>query len=154
MISPSITRFGARALIVDDDLGKLDTSLGRAVEGLARALEERDVGVVRALSFEDGRAVVASDASIQAAALNWDLGTDDAGSHRQAMELLEKLRERHGEVPVFLLAERTTATRTITIEVAEMVDEFVWIMEDTPDFVAGRIIAAIGRYRASILPPY
>src|SRR3954469_22112413 len=154
MISPSITRFGARALIVDDDLGKLATSLGRAAEGLALVLEEREVDVVRALSFEDGRAVVASDASIQAVVLNWDLGTDDAGAHRQAMELLEKLRERHGEVPVFLSAERKTATRTITIEVAEMVDEFVWMLEDTPDFLAGRILAAIGRYRASVLPPY
>ena len=54
----------------------------------------------------------------------------------------------------FSPAERKTATRTITIEVAEMVDEFVWMLEDTPDFLAGRILAAIGRYRASVLPPY
>ena len=33
-------------------------ALGRATEGLARALEERDVDVVRALSFEDGRSIV------------------------------------------------------------------------------------------------
>ena len=117
-------------------------------------LEERGVDVARAYSLEDGQAVVVADASIQAVLLNWDLGADDDGSHRQAMELLEKLRERHGEVPVFLLAERKTATRTITIEVAEMVDEFVWMLEDTPDFLAGRILAAIGRYRASVLPPY
>ena len=51
---------------------------------------------------------------------------------RQARALLDKLRERHGEVPVFLLADRKTATRTITIDVAEMVDEFVWMLEDTP----------------------
>ena len=106
--------------------------------------------MARAYSLEDGQALVVSDASIQAVLLNWDLGADDKGSHRQAMELLEKLRERHGEVPVFLLAERATATRTITIEVAEMVDEFVWMLEDTPDFLAGRVVAAIGRYRASI----
>ena len=154
MVSMGARPFRPRALIVDDDLGKLDTSLGRAAEGLARVLEQRDVEVVRALSFDDGRAVVAADASIQAVVLNWDLGADDKGSHRQAMELLAKLRERHGEVPVFLVAERSTAIRTITIEVAEMVDEFVWILEDTPDFIAGRIVAAIGRYRASLLPPY
>ena len=149
-----VNSFRARALIVDDDLANLNTTLGRAAEGLARSLEQRDVDVVRAFSFEDGEAVVVSDAAIQAVLLNWDLGTDDEGSHRQAMDLLGKLRERHGEVPVFLLAERRTATRTITIEVAEIVDEFVWLLEDTPDFIAGRILAAIGRYRASVLPPY
>ena len=154
MIDHRAQQFRARALIIDDDLAKLETSIGRAAEKLARTLEERGVDVARAYSLEDGQALVVSDASIQAVLLNWDLGADDKGSHRQAMELLEKLHERHGEVPVFLLAERATATRTITIEVAEMVDEFVWMLEDTPDFLAGRVLAAIGRYREQLLPPY
>jgi arginine decarboxylase len=154
MINHSNRPFRPRALVVDDALAKLDTSLGRATAGLARALEERGVDVVRALSFEDGRATVVADASIQAVLLNWDLGGDDEGSHRQATALLEKLRERHGEAPVFLLGSRESAKRTITIEVAEMVDEFVWLLEDTADFVAGRVMAAMERYRASILPPY
>ena len=42
----------------------------------------------------------------------------------------------------------------MTIEIAEMVDEFVWLLEDTADFVAGRVMAAIQRYRAQLLPPY
>jgi arginine decarboxylase len=42
----------------------------------------------------------------------------------------------------------------MTIEIAEMVDEFVLLLEDTADFVAGRIMAAIERYRAQLLPPY
>ena len=89
--SDMVNSFRARALIVDDDLANLNTTLGRAAEGLARSLEQRDVDVVRAFSFEDGEAVVVADAAIQAVLLNWDLGTDDEGSHRQAMELLEKV---------------------------------------------------------------
>src|SRR5215471_1137174 len=154
MIDRNAKPLRARALIIDDGLAKLDTSLGRAAEGIARALEERDVDVVRALSFEDGRAIVTADASIHAVLLNWDLGSDDERSHRQAVPLLEKLRERHGEAPVFLLGDREGAARTITIEVAEMVDEFVWLLGDTADFVAGRVIAAMHRYRAALLPPY
>ena len=154
MIDSSAKPLRPRALIVDDGLAKLDTSLGRAAEGIARALEERDVDVVRALSFEDGRAIVVADASIQAVLLNWDLGGDDKNSHHLAARLLEKLRERHGEAPVFLLGDREGAARTITIEVAEMVDEFVWLLADTADFVAGRVTAAMHRYRASVLPPY
>jgi hypothetical protein len=36
----------------------LTPSIGRAAEGLARALEERDVDVIRALSFDDARSIV------------------------------------------------------------------------------------------------
>ena len=57
-------------------------------------------------------------------------------------------------MPVFLPADRKRVKGSITIEVAEMVDEFVWLLEDTADFVAGRVMAAIQRYQAQLLPPY
>ena len=57
-------------------------------------------------------------------------------------------------VPVFLLADREGAKRSITVEVAEIVEEFVWLLEGSADFVAGRVVAAMARYREQILPPY
>jgi arginine decarboxylase len=143
-----------RALIVDDALGRPDTALGRAAESLASALEARNVEVIRAQSFEDGRAIVGTDSSLGAVLLDWNLGSNDGDSHEQATALLHKLRERLAAVPVFLLADRELTRGSMTIEVAEMVDEFVWLLEDTADFVAGRVLAAIQRYQAHLLPPY
>jgi arginine decarboxylase len=140
--------------VVDDGLAKLDTAIGRAAESLATSLEARNVEVIRALSFEDGQAIVSFDASIRAVLLNWNLGADGASTHAQATALLHKLRERHADAPVFLLADRELAKGSITIEIAEMIDEFVWLLEDTSDFVAGRVMAAIHRYQAQLLPPY
>ena len=154
MINPSRKTLQPRALIVDEGFAHPETAIGRAAEGLAQALEEHDVDVLRAFSLEDAHAIVGSDSSLRAVLLDWDLGADDEHSHAQATAVLRKLRERHGEVPVFLLADREGVTRTITIEVAEMVDEFVWLLEDTADFIAGRVLAAMERYRASVLPPY
>jgi arginine decarboxylase len=154
MLNPHTGPLRPRALIVDDGLARLETAAGRAVESLAVALDTRNVDVTRALSFEDGLAIVSFDASLRAVLLNWDLGADRAETHAQATRLLEKLRERHADVPVFLLADRERAKGTITIEVAEMVDEFVWLLEDTTDFVAGRVVAAIHRYESQLLPPY
>ncbi len=154
MINPSRRTLQPRALIVDEGFAHPETAIGRAAEGLAQALEEHDVDVLRAFSLEDAHAIVGSDSSLRAVLLDWDLGADDEHSHAQATAVLRKLRERHGEVPVFLLADREGVTRTITIEVAEMVDEFVWLLEDTADFIAGRVLAAMERYRASVLPPY
>ena len=154
MLNPTAGPLRPRALIVDDALARPDTAVGRAAESLASALESRNVEVIRALSFEDGRAIVGSDSSLGAVLLDWNLGSNDKGSHDQATALLQKLRERLEEVPVFLLADRELTRGSMTIEVAEMVDEFVWLLEDTADFVAGRVLAAIHRYQAQLLPPY
>jgi arginine decarboxylase len=154
MPDPVTRPLRSRALIVDDGLARPETATGRAIESLAAALDVRSVDVARALSFEDGHAIVTYDASLRAVLLNWDLGADCDETHAQATRLLHKLRERHADVPVFLLADRERAKGTITIEVAEMVDEFVWLLEDTADFLAGRVLAAIHRYEAHLLPPY
>ncbi len=143
-----------RVLVVDDELAKLDTALGRAVENLAAALEARNIDVLRAISFEDGQASVVSDASLRAVLLDWNLGINSDGTHAQATALLHKYRERHETAPVFLLADRERTRGTITVEVAEMVDEFIWPLEDSADFIAGRVMAAIRRYEAQLLPPY
>jgi arginine decarboxylase len=143
-----------RVLIVDDALARPDTALGSAAENLVTALETRNVDVARALSLEDGKAIVGYDASLASVLLNWNVGRNDEATHAEAASLLYKLRDRHAATPVFLLADRKHTRGSMTIEVAEMVDEFVWLLEDTADFIAGRVMAAVGRYRAQLLPPY
>src|SRR5262245_6867271 len=154
MLNPTAVPLRPRVLVVDDELARLDTALGRAAENLASALEARNIDVVRALSYEDGQAIVSADASLRALLLDWNLGLNSEGTHAQATALLHKLRERNSGAPVFLLAEREQTRGTMTIEVAEMVDEFVWLLEDSADFIAGRVMAAIRGYEAQLLPPY
>jgi arginine decarboxylase len=141
-------------LVVDDALAHPETAIGRAAEAIASELVALNCDVVRALSFEDGEAIVGSDASLRAVILNWHLGTEGKTARQQAPVLLERLRERHAGVPVFMTADRKLVRGNMTIDVAEMVDEFVWLLEDTADFVAGRVMAAIHRYQAQLLPPY
>ena len=50
------------------------------------------------------------------------------------------------------MAERGQAT-DIPIDVMEMVDEFVWTLEDTAAFVGGRVEASIRRYIDTMMPP-
>ena len=50
------------------------------------------------------------------------------------------------------MAERGEAS-AIPVEVMEMVDEFIWTLEDTAAFVGGRVVAAIRRYLEVMLPP-
>src|SRR5689334_8263648 len=95
-----------RVLMVDDALARPETAIGRAAEAIAAGLAGRNCDVVRALSFEDGEAIVGFDASLRAVLVNWHLGTEGKTAHEQAPALLKKLRERHPQVPVFLTADR------------------------------------------------
>ena len=55
-------------------------------------------------------------------------------------------------MPIFLMAERGD-TENLNAEVMRSRDEFIWMLEDTTFFIAGRIMAAMRRYREAIAPP-
>ena len=108
---------------------------------------------MESLSAEDGLAKVVSDAAIHCIFVNWTFGGNDKRSQAQATELLQGLRRRNAKIPVFLMADRKV-TGTISVEVADLADEFVWMLEDTASLIAGRAQAAIERYIEELLPPF
>src|SRR3954447_10571473 len=142
-----------RVLIVDDDLAQRTTAGGRAIRGLADELQARRLHVVEAFSREDGLSPADPHSPIHTVFVNWTLGKNDRRSHDEATDLLRAVRSRNAKVPIFLMADRKVAG-TITIEVATLADEFVWLLEDTAAFVAGRTQAAVERYLQGLLPPF
>ena len=153
MIERTTRPLPRRVLMVDDDLAQPATAGGRAVRTLADELRARGIEVVEAFSFEDGVATAVSDAAIHSFFVDWSLGSNDNRSHAQATGLLRAIRSRNARVPIFLMADRKVAG-TVTVEVAALADEFVWILEDTAAFLAGRAVAAIERYIQGLLPPF
>src|SRR3954466_7971881 len=102
MLTATAAAIRPRVLVVDDALARPETAIGRAAEAIAATLASRNCDVVRALSCEDGEAIVGFDASLRAVLVNWHLGTGGQTAHEQAPALLRKLRERHPHVPVFM----------------------------------------------------
>jgi arginine decarboxylase len=155
MIQRSIKRLSWRALVVDDELPAL-TAEGRATRALVQELQGRAVEVVEAASAEDGASVVVSDSAIHAVLVDWTLGDQNGGrargDHDSARRLIRQVRERNDKIPIFLMAERGEAS-SIPVDVMEMVDEYIWTLEDTAAFVGGRVVAAIRRYVDVMLPP-
>lgn len=144
--------FGLKALMVDDEL-QLPTANGRAARALVEELRNRDADVVESMSSDDARAIIISDPSIQCILLDWCLGDDDPKTHAKAKSLLSLIRSRNVHVPVFLMVERGHAS-SISAQEMRMTDEIIWALEDTVHFIAGRVIAAILRYRDQITPPF
>ena len=137
------------ALVVNDELHE-PSAAGRATRDLITDLEQRNVEVLAAATAEDAQAIVASNPGVQAVILDWDLHRDP--EHAKSSLVLTALRARNTAMPVFLLAERSSAA-LIPAAIMGQVDDFIWLLEDTPDFIGGRIVAAIGRYRNQLLPP-
>jgi arginine decarboxylase len=149
MTTPIEQRLPRRALIVNNEFERNSAS-GRAGRALRDDLTARGVDVITSHAMEDAAAIVGSDASLQVIIVDWDLEGDT--NHEGARDLLKRIRERSGTIPVFLSATRSSAS-SIPLEAMQRADDFIWLLEDTPDFIGGRIIAAIDRYRAQVLPP-
>ena len=154
MIESGSKQVKSKVLVVEQGLADLDTALGRSAHTLITELEDRGVIVIGAYSYQDGLASIVSDAGIHALLISWQLPGDLPDRVRPAVALVQEFRKRHEKSPVFLVAETSHEVQQITEDVMSQVDEFVWLLEDTADFIAGRVMAAIRRYRAQLLPPY
>ena len=68
-------------------------------------------------------------------------------------KFITSLHTRQENVPVFLLAENEKAIESLRAETFNKINEYVWLLEDSPVFTMERISAAIERYRKQLLPP-
>jgi arginine decarboxylase len=140
-----------KVLLVNNDLDATNAK-GTACRKLIDDLTRMDTDVIGSLSIPDAESIVISDPGIDCIIIDWDIGEQDT-THAEATRLIELLRSRNTMIPVFLTAERTAASG-IPTGIMEKVSDFVWLLEDTPAFIAGRIVAAMGRYRRQLAPPF
>jgi arginine decarboxylase len=127
--------------------------LADQLERICARLAEEGYGVVRAGTDEDALALVHSRADLAAALVSWDLQDADGGHERPAELVLRALMARFTRLPVFLVTSATSVD-DLPLWVSEVVCGYVWLLEDTPDFIAGRIGVAARQYRDGLLPPF
>ncbi|WP_340610909.1 arginine decarboxylase [Xenorhabdus bharatensis] len=142
-----------KVLIAKNEVGTKHHShyIENAIHRLADKLTERDVEVVIADSFDDSYTIIAANEPVDCLMVSCALMDDDL--YQQIQKLLNKLFERQENVPVFLLSDREKAVFLLDHAMLEQLTEFAWILEDSSDFIAGRAIAAMHRYRQQLLPP-
>lgn len=154
MLERTIKLQKLEVLIIDEELALPKSVGGRAVRALADELGSRDIEVVEAASYHDGRSVFVSDASIDAILIDWTTREGkDKQSRADALDLLRTIRSRNATVPIMLMADHASRD-DLTVEVMQLTDEYVWLHADTIPFIASRVMAAIQRYQRNILPPF
>ena len=85
--------------------------------------------------------------------VDWTAEKSATETLREGEALLTAIRERNANVPVILLADRLAAS-TLNVDIMTKADEYVFTLEDTVPFIAARVMAAIQRYTANLLPPF
>ncbi|HPD75200.1 MAG TPA: Orn/Lys/Arg decarboxylase N-terminal domain-containing protein [Methanoregulaceae archaeon] len=138
-----------------DDVHKTETPPGRAIRRIIDGLKAYNIRVGDAASPGDARAAYAMLPELDCILINWNLGGDTAQKHKDTANLIHDLRKVNETIPVFLMAEPPKESPSaLPIDLVKEVSEYIWVMEDTPEFIAGRIIAAARRYRQKLLPPF
>ncbi|WP_213295577.1 Orn/Lys/Arg decarboxylase N-terminal domain-containing protein [Paraburkholderia sacchari] len=146
-----------RVLIVDAMLTSPSSAGGHVVRDLVQEFESHSVEVVGASTMQDGEAVALADAHIDCVFVRWGTeqraGQSDTTLGVTAIDLLRSIRSRNADVPIFLMDARSRE-HAPDLEAMSLANEFVWTLEDTSPFIAGRALVAMRRYKDNLLPPF
>ena len=123
------------------------TTLGRSAVAVGEKLRARGFEVITARSVADGVSAIMADPLIGCVMVDVDL--DKSGG---AEDVLRAFRACNNRAPSFLFGERSHIS-AIPLSTLKLVNEFIWLTDDTPTLMAGRVAAAIQRYRDNLLPP-
>jgi len=132
-----------------------DTPEGRAIQRIILDLAGYGIEVTTLASPDDARAALSNLPGVDCILINWNVGGDVHEKSEMASLIIEEIRKRNEEIPIFLMGEPTREPPTsLTAGMLSEINEFIWVMDDTAEFIAGRITAAAKRYREQLLPPF
>lgn len=140
-------------LLVQNKNNNEESSITGIIESLKNEIEKRGVTVVCADSIEDAENIIKTDKSVDCLLVDWDSKHGIKGQEEKLERFITNLHTRQENVPVFLLAENEKAVESLKAETFNKINEYVWLLEDSPVFTTERISAAIERYRKQLLPP-
>ena len=128
----------------------VDTAVARSAAGIRAALEAKDIQVVVARSLNDGETAISSDPAFSCIIMSWALCKENLA---QTVAIMRLAHRRCAGLPIMLAMAQASRSR-VPLELIENIDGFIWLPEDSPAFIAGRVQAAARRYLDSILPPF
>lgn len=119
-----------------------------AISHVASLLKSKGENVHFAYSWEYATAYVVSTVGIDCILLEWD-----AADHNKIRTLIEKLSLRHDKAPVFLMQKSADDNSNVDAQMMNHITETFLVMDDTTDFIVGRLQAAVNRYEKIMMPP-
>ncbi len=122
--------------------------LEEAIERIVSSLSSKGEVIQFAHSYENATNYATSNAAVDCVMAEWV-----PAEAQNIISFLKQLRIRHEKAPVFLLVSSHSDNKAVTSELMELVTETFLILDDTTDFIVGRLQAAVARYEKAIMPP-
>src|SRR5262252_10447740 len=104
---------------------------GQRLDEIIAAIERLGFQVVRARRIEDAEIAVQTDAAIGCLVVDWG----KKGLEGKAASLINLMRRRGLEMPIVLLVRRRRF-EDLPVEVLDFIDGYVFLAEETPEFIA------------------
>lgn len=137
-------------LLVDYRLAK-DNAAGVRIKAVKEKLENRlDSAVIPSPDCDDAAKIIAARPDLGCMVINWDNETVEGISPG---DLIGLVRKRNSEVPILVMTDKSSII-DISAEVLKEIDGYIWLDEDTPAFIAGRIDRELEKYIEGIMPPF
>ncbi|CAL9281287.1 Orn/Lys/Arg decarboxylase N-terminal domain-containing protein [Streptomyces sp. SudanB25_2051] len=132
---------------------------GAQLARIGKELADQGLEVRWAAQVEEARAVLQTEAGLAGAMVAWDLpdggDTDREGGGAAVLRLIG---QRFRNLPVLLVmshdGDADQQFERLPLWVSEVVSGYIWPLEDTPAFIAGRVASAARNYHEAILPPF
>jgi ornithine decarboxylase len=105
--------------------------------------------VVRARRREDAEIAVQTDAAIGCVLVDWGKG----GAGREATALVDLMRARGLEMPIVILV-RGESFENIPVEVLDYIDGYVFLAEETPEFIAKNLVSRLKQFAETLKTPF
>jgi ornithine decarboxylase len=122
---------------------------GARLAQIIAAIEQLGFQVVRARRIEDAEIAVQADAAIGCMVVDWGR----KGLEGKTAALINLMRRRGLEMPIVMLVRRKRF-EDVPVEVLDYIDGYVFLAEETPDFIAKNLISRLKQYAETLKTPF
>jgi ornithine decarboxylase len=122
---------------------------GQRVREIIAAIERLGFQVVKARRIEDAEIAVQTDAAIGCMVVDWG----KKGLEGKTASLINLMRKRGLEMPIVMLVRRRRF-EDVPVEVLDFVDGYVFLAEETPEFIAKNLVSRLKQYADTLKTPF
>ena len=121
---------------------------GGRLQEIIGQVEKLGFKVVRARRIEDAELAVQADAAIGCMVVDWG----KKGLEGKTASLINLMRRRGLEMPIVMLVRRKRL-EDIPVEVLDYIDGYVFLAEETPEFIAKNLVSRLKQYAETLKTP-
>src|ERR1700689_2473866 len=122
---------------------------GLRVGQIVAAIERMGFQVIKARRVEDAEIAVQTAAAIGCMVVDWG----KKGIEGKAASLINLMRKRGLDMPIVVLIRRKRF-EDIPVEVLDFIDGYVFLAEETPEFIARNLVSRLKQYADTLKTPF